>query len=329
MNIKPLTIIGVLILLGYTTLANATCNLWGTTTATQSGGPIYTVDPTPQVYNVAFSPISVQRDAPVGTVLATVQTGVKPDVLSIYCPTGGTTYTYMTYSSTKTNISGVYSTNVPGIGIKAEMWPGNNFENPGGSWTTQGPTAYIGMQATVTLVKTGPVSSGVLNAGEIGYQAPDSSPYYKSFAINLTGATPISAIACTINNTNVTVRLEDVLGADLKAVGTTAKLKKFNVGLDCDADAKINVKLTGNDNTDTSAAGVLQLTNAGATGVAKGVGIQMLYNDAPMTLNQNVLLKTSTGGLETFEFGAQYYQTKAAVSTGSANATATLEITYQ
>ncbi|MNH37426.1 Fimbria adhesin protein precursor [compost metagenome] len=87
--------------------------------------------------------------------------------------------------------------------------------------------------------------------------------------------------------------------------------------------------MTGTQNTDTSTTGVLQLTNAGAANVAKGVGIQILYNNTPLALNNNIVLKTSAGGQETFPFVAQYYQTRNPVSTGSANATMTLNLTYQ
>jgi type 1 fimbria pilin len=48
-----------------------------------------------------------------------------------------------------------------------------------------------------------------------------------------------------------------------------------------------------------------------------------------MALNNNIVLKTSAGGQETFPFTAQYYQTKSSVTSGAANATATLNLTYQ
>lgn len=119
------------------------------------------------------------------------------------------------------------------------------------------------------------------------------------------------------------------MAANLTAIGNTAKPKEFNVGLTCDAGTRVNAMLTGVQNTDTSTAGVLQLTGAGSAEVASGVGIQILYNNTPLALNNNIVLKTSAGGQETFPFTAQYYQTKNTVKTGSANAIATLNITYQ
>ncbi|MGL5387208.1 MAG: fimbrial protein [Serratia sp. (in: enterobacteria)] len=135
--------------------------------------------------------------------------------------------------------------------------------------------------------------------------------------------------ACTINSSSILVPLDDVMASSLTSVGSIAKPASFNVALQCNAGARINVQLNGTQNTDSSASGVLQLTNAGGAGVAKGVGIQILYNGTAMQLNNNMVLKTSSGGQETFPFTARYYQTKATVTAGSANAIATLNLTYQ
>lgn len=137
------------------------------------------------------------------------------------------------------------------------------------------------------------------------------------------------AVACSINTANITVPLDDVLSAGLTAVSTTAKPKDFNVGLSCNAGARVNMRMTGTQNQDTSASGVLDLTGAGSSDVAKGVGIQILYNGTPVALNNNMVLKTFAGVQESFTFTAQYYQTKSTVTAGSANSTATLNLTYQ
>lgn len=63
--------------------------------------------------------------------------------------------------------------------------------------------------------------------------------------------------------------------------------------------------------------------------MAKGVGVQLLYNGSPFILNNRIVLKRSSGGQETFPLTARYYQTKTAVTTGKANASATLDLTYQ
>ncbi|MCL6720425.1 fimbrial protein [Klebsiella sp. T2.Ur] len=102
-----------------------------------------------------------------------------------------------------------------------------------------------------------------------------------------------------------------------------------NLGLNCDVGANINVSLSGTQNPDISDSSVLALTGQGGAGVAKGVGVQIVYNGAPLMLNNRIVLKTSSGGQETFPLTARYYQTRTTVSTGTANASATLNLTYQ
>ena len=56
---------------------------------------------------------------------------------------------------------------------------------------------------------------------------------------------------------------------------------------------------------------------------------ELLYNGAPLAINSPLLLKRSSGGQETLPLTARYYQTLTSVESGSANATATLNLTYQ
>lgn len=284
------------------------------------------------VYETAtFGNITVQRDTPIGSVIAKASSPITYMKTWGDCKTQGTVYLKMMYGTpTKSSISDVYLTNIPGIGIRSMLYGSYAYFNSPSTAKSQGNSASFSDSSgtTVELVMIGPVSSGQLESGPVGEVSFDQNPSWPAYQISISGGT-INAVDCNIANKNINVTLDDILAVDLKAINSTAKPKNFDPGLDCKAGAKINVKLTGVKNTDTSALGVLQLTNAGSAGVAQGVGIQVLYNNVPLELNKNMLLKTSAGGLETFPFTVQYYQTKDTVTTGSANATATLEMTYQ
>jgi type 1 fimbria pilin len=82
-------------------------------------------------------------------------------------------------------------------------------------------------------------------------------------------------------------------------------------------------------NPDSANTSVMALTGQGNAGTAKGVGVQLLYNGSPLVMNGRLLLKQSAGGQETLPLTARYYQTLTTVESGSANASATLTITYQ
>lgn len=274
----------------------------------------------------------VQRDTPIGTVIASVKSVAVGGTIYGNCNTPGTVYTKMVYgTATKSSISDVYLTNIPGIGIRAKLYGGYSTFNSPATVTVEnvGKATYINNSgSSVELILIGTPSSGTLTPGRVGVVTFNETPTIESYVLNIAGGT-INAVDCSITNKNINITLDDVLAADLTSINSTAKPKDFDPGLNCQSGAKVNVKLTGTKNTDTSAPGVLQLSNAGSAGVAKGVGIQMLYNHEPLELNKNILLKTSNGGQETFTFTAQYFQTQSTVTTGSANATTTLEITYQ
>lgn len=276
----------------------------------------------------SFSDVIVQRDAPIGSKIATSIIKVPHHAL---CTNGlGHMNFAMVYNGANaTSTPGVYRTNVPGVGISLVNYNNDGaffFSSPA-SFRSVDYAGIFGIgDNTLHLVKTGDITPGVLAPGVVGNIYGDDKVITVQSSIS---AVTIVSAACSISTPKVNVPLDDVLAGSLTSMGSTAKPKAFNVGLDCNAGARVNAMLTGVQNTDNSADGVLQLTNAGSEGVATGVGIQILYNNAPMALNNNIVLKTSVGGQEMLPFTAQYYQTKNSVTSGSANATATLNLTYQ
>ncbi|MFP2421504.1 fimbrial protein [Pseudescherichia vulneris] len=270
--------------------------------------------------------ITIQRDIPVGTV---IYGPVMSSVVSYSCGVGPVAYSYtpVTYS-THSSISYVYATNIPGVGI--------SYLN--GTWL---PYSYSGSNAvagsfangaSVSLVKIGdiPVGTNVLNPGVL-YNVTLTGISGNAATATLLPGTTVNVLACSVSNSSIPVKLDDVYTSSLTAIGTTAKPTVFNLGLNCAAGARVNVTFQGVANTDTSAPGVLQLSNAGASGVAKGVGIQILYDNFAVNLNGStpLVLGPAGDGVQTYPFTAQYYQTKSAVSEGVANATATMTLTYQ
>jgi type 1 fimbria pilin len=228
-----------------------------------------------------------------------------------------------------------YPTNITGIGIR--FWTMTQTAGSTHPWSMDYASGDNPFPPTFQydLFKTtaGPVGSGVLAIPGLAFTIRISD-FNNTSSLDVgsayfSGSTRVIQVKCSIRTPNIQVPLADVMVTDLTSPGMTAKPKQFDMGLDCDAGTQVNVKLTGTQNSSTGVNSVLQLTGAGSAGVASGVGIQLLYNNVPLELNKNILLKTSAGGLETFPFTAQYYQTAARVTGGTANTTATLEMTYQ
>lgn len=225
----------------------------------------------------------------------------------------------------------VYATNVAGIGIRFSS--GNYFENPSNTFLMKrSPPTWSG--GAVKLSWWSPaVSSGALTPGTIGVVTLQGSDgvYRDGLTTKLTDGT-INALACNITTSQLTFPIGDISAATFgSAVGTTpaGAQNTQNLGLSCSAGTNINVSLSGVQHPDVADTSVMALTGQGSAGTAKGVGVQLLYNGAPLAINSPLLLKRSAGGEETLPLTARYYQTLTSVESGSANATATLNLTYQ
>ncbi|MGA5656269.1 fimbrial protein [Rahnella contaminans] len=285
--------------------------------------------------------VYVSPDMPIGSVLYKGTSAVGPS-MDDYCSNPVTVTPRMAYLSSQISSYGnnVYETGIDGIGIRVSFSsvngsPGTDIQMPGVAVSI--PTVIYGIPAygiraidgyiTVTLIKTGPVSGGVMPAGVV----------MKLSIAGVTVGEPTASIGsvvvigstCTVTNDNIQIKLDDILASKMSGVGSTYNPKNFNVGLNCDPGARVSATLRGNDNPDTSVDGVLQLSNAGNDDVADGVGIQILNNNVPMPLDKLISLRTFTTTQETLPFTVRYFQTKSEIKTGKANATATLEITYQ
>ncbi|ELY4722249.1 fimbrial protein [Cronobacter sakazakii] len=272
-----------------------------------------------------------QRDLPVGTVIAERQFGVTGIKNGSCDANGGYVYNYYFYAGAKaTSIPNVYTTNIPGVGISLQEVGSAYYTLNGTAVHMSGPVDLYdtGQGPIVKVYKIGEITSDKFPYGLVAQQAINNQPILNFY---ITGGS-VTQVACSITTPNLTFPIGDVLASKFgSSVGTipSGAQNTQNLGLDCDANANINVSLSGIQNPDVSDTSVLALTGQGSSDVASGVGVQLLYNNSPLKLNNRIVLKKSSGGQEMFPLVARYYQTKNAVTTGKANASATLDLTYQ
>lgn len=282
---------------------------------------------------VNFPDIVIPRHAPDGTQLAAVQATFDVDGHYDYqnsCIGEGHIYYRMLYNNAQpSGFANVYKTNVPGIGISFINMNGSTyfFNAPptvrnmnGGNW---GAYNHEGR-----LVKIGPVESGKLIPAQIADMYGDDN--ITSEIVNLGSATNIIGLACEVNTpTTMAFNIGDVPVSEFTAIGTLSReVSTQNLGLDCDSGVNITIKLSGTQNPDTMDTSVLALNSSNGKSAA-GIGVQLLYNGTPIKMGESLKLKDTSGGIETFAFNARYIQTKNVVTAGPANATATMDITYQ
>ncbi|WP_250453972.1 fimbrial protein [Caballeronia sp. ATUFL_M2_KS44] len=293
--------------------------------------------------------LSVPLNAPVGTVL--YDSGwVSGGGTDIWCQ-GGEGF-YAGYASPMTPVSGmahVYQTGVQGIGIKsagsntlyANNHPAdiNAVGNGTASWFLEYPMAYMGATQALEYIPAGVyrvqlVVTGTLAPGStrMTIPSPTATTKYGSFVTNISTFTAttvnIAGIGCQVNTTNIVVQLPPVLASDMRAVGTTKGATGFQIPLVCDSGVKIAYEIDGTSGS--SATGVL--ANQTGSGYATGVGVQVLQNSTPVTLNQmsgNYITTSAANQTVNIPFTAQYYQTATTATPGSVKGLATFQMNYQ
>ncbi|WMY75332.1 fimbrial protein [Buttiauxella selenatireducens] len=285
---------------------------------------------------VSPTSFTVQRDTPIGSVVKTIDLPLSNQQMG-GCSSGAATnyYRFIYNGAQPSGYPHYYKTPVVGIAMSATTTGMNGglfgyYDNPQFVDSFSGPIGiYTGTKTTISFIKIADVVPGVLPAGQIGTWTADSGSTFMNLFMN---SLSISQVACSINTPALIFPIGNVLVSSFgSSIGTTPAVAQNtqNLGLNCNPGANINVSLSGTQNPDVSTTSVLALTGQGGANVAKGVGVQILYNSSPLVLNSRIVLKTSSGGQETFPLTARYYQTKTTVATGTANASATLNITYQ
>lgn len=322
----------------------------------------------PPVVTLSASGVyNIQRDIPVGSVITpwfyssdiasySYCTNLTTNALSVAVKSpSGTSIPPLSVDGYTYN---VYPTDVAGIGYITSFRSGYNsgatpVTTSWGPWNYRGQVLTtgwtnvlslspvsagqswtFGFGASIRFVKYAQTASGVISSKTIAIGTVGDSGILSggSNAINLASSVTINTLQCSMQTPSLTFPIGDILASYFgSTVGTipSGAQNTQNLGLNCDAGANINVMLQGTQNPDVSTTSVLALTGQGNADVAKGVGVQLLYNGAPLVLNNRIVLKQSAGGQETFPITARYYQTKTSVSTGKANAAATLDLTYQ
>jgi major type 1 subunit fimbrin (pilin) len=255
----------------------------------------------------------------------------------------------------------VYNTNTPGVGIAIGIRPilggcpalstfldlgtfNAVFPSPwlGQICATLGNPILDGAQIEAVLVKTGPISPGIVgggvilqaasfnesSVGQVQVQPGPNAPGLISFSLSPTTA-PVRA--CTTPNVTVSMGVSNKLST-FKGVGTTTPPVAFNLAItNCSPGvATIQYQFTAPSGVAIAAKGVLALTSAS---LARGIGLQVTDSSGvPLKFDGTVYSVSGVNGASTsynVPLKAAYYQTGTPLVAGSANAVMTFTMTYQ
>jgi len=302
--------------------------------------------PGPFRLNVEFGDIArIDPNIPVGGVLKKITLsladlvdadGQPQPYGAIYClpdMIGGQTFSNDVGPATA--IPKVYASGIPGIGVRIWVFDPSCCTFPHHNPATGGGAQLGSNRWGLDLIKTGPIGAGGTIAGQIASDTIDRENQV-FYVMGL--KTPIIVVpntpTCDVSTPDVRVALDADDVSSYTSVSMARGDKDFKVSLACsggDPGTSIPVYLSLADQTlPTNTTQALTLTSAST---ASGVGIQILRNGTPISLDpalNKFKVQTVLPGNTSIDvpFKARYIRT-GNMTAGSVEAIATFTMEYQ
>lgn len=281
---------------------------------------------------IHFGNIIVQRDTPVGAVLATATTGTynADDRIAGCQEPWNYSWQVMPWKTISVLGNSIYDTNIPGVGMRLTNTASGKVI-PYAEDRGVVDVVITGDGIKAELIKTGNIVGGVLIPG---VQARASANHQLYFAnVTLSGSNSVTAVACQVITSNVNVPLGEHDKSEFNGIGSTTNWQSFNIGLDCDRSARVNVRIDPSAGIVEGTTDVMKLDNGDGESTAGSIGIQLGFRpngSSVMHLGQETFYATwLQGGSQNIELQARYYQTEQNITPGLANGTATFTLTYK
>ncbi|EBT2496051.1 type 1 fimbrial protein [Salmonella enterica] len=297
----------------------------------------------PVIFNFPAQ-IIVQADAAPGSVIYEHTFDFGGTAQEKFASCGiGTVSSFTQYANGWTaDSNGIAATNVPGVGIRIYFFKTylgtvpnpriNPLDLTGGGGLWWGYTYFNTWQ--IQLIKTGPISGGKLQSGGYASFGVDSATgrFLVTTLTNGGGGGTIVPTGCTVTTPTVAVPLGQRKKSDFTGPGATTPWQDFSVTLNCNKNARINVRIDATPDSLAGPQGVMRLDKEPGDMAATGIGIQIGYrpDGSLVQFGEEKYYRTSqSGGNENVELRARYYQTAQNVTAGKANGTATFTLTYK
>jgi len=151
--------------------------------------------------------------------------------------------------------------------------------------------------------------------------------------VHFTGSIVNAPCVVDVNSEGQTVRLGQYRTDSFKDVGSNSAPVDFTINLiNCSAETykSASVKFTGSTPEGTNDVLALASIQAGNK-IAEGVGIQILQDNTPVTVDgsEGTAARTFNDGTNRLPFQARYLALNENIIPGEANASADFSITYQ
>lgn len=291
--------------------------------------------------------ISVPRDAPAGTIIASKAQTITGQLSGLKCSNSTVNLVATAHTTALSTDSLLMESGIYGVQFRLSRSYGSAQSSPEKlKWDSADNLRndrvfdQNNQQYTLELVKTVAYpADGSIAPTTLKQITLDGTSY-----ANFTLANRVRVIpqTCQVATTNVVVNMTPPSGLPLRTftgVGSTSENVPFNIGVNCSGvAAKVFMTLT-DQQTPTNTSSVLNLTTSSTV---KGLGIQVLYADRLVnfgpdsseagTTNQFSVF-TSDGSAQSttnINFSARYIQVDPIVIPGAvANGIATFTMSYQ
>ena len=296
----------------------ATCSFYGGVTSEVSG-------------YLNFGNVVIQRDAQVGSTIATAITGAYNNgdgIAGCKREAWSARWELTQWGTLSGYGNGVYNTNLPGVGLRLSAastgttlpYETSYAYNAGGTWVSSPGDGIKG-----DLIKTGDITSGTLTDGVLARASVVNQFYFANVTLN--GTNTVKSEACTVTTPSVDVPMGDHDKSEFSGAGSSTDWVSFDIGLSCDVGARINVRIDATADASAGSQGVMLIDSGGAS----GVGIQLHYrpDDTAVQYGQERFYWQSVYGDEIVQLKARYYQTAGSITPGAANGTATFTLSYK
>ncbi|EHN6806794.1 fimbrial protein [Salmonella enterica] len=282
--------------------------------------------------------IEIPANAAVGTVIYTsdaAQTNMKDTITS--------SSSFVSYYQTSPVISSygndVYQTGVKGLGFRLRSvysTPSTDniqtyFNSDTRRYKWAGSATYYPQAIYLELVVTGTVASGSFNlsnhTARLRFNFTGRIPN-ETFIVNFSSNnTTVTTSSCETTTYDKSVELGTMYTQKLTGIGTTSPPVEFSIGITC-SSVSLTPAITFRGKADPGISTVFANTETG-TSAAKGVGIQLLYNNTTIVPDSTISLGGAKSTSEkTYIFKARMYQTLNPAFAGSLTAPVTFTLDY-
>lgn len=281
-------------------------------------------------------PVSVDKSAPIGSLLARGQTHIAARIMdNSYAGSAGdfviTINPLTQFTGLKYRGISIFKTNLDGVGVAYTVTPTNGSAEKRqithNSKSLRGDA--ISSNLDYYLVKYGPISGGKLSRYKIfnvGYSCFASGGNGLYDWNGLMYGASVQVRACSVQKAKLNIPLEQVKESAFSGLNSTANEVAFSIPLNCAATDKIKIAIDG--------AGIegspdLLAVDSG-NGTAQGIGIQLLYGGQPITLGYLFSgISFSETGCAQILLSARYYQKDEFIKAGRARSTANITLNYR